>query len=208
MKWFDCLSVSGKLLLSFGVVILFTACVGGTGVFSLAKMNGLIEEIGQRHMDGLYWVEEVNKHKLNTDLAAANLTFADDAGKAKLKQDMAALLASMHYALDQLPGTIITPEGQTLLEGAAKSVAAWEDIVQMQMGVKPMPVDLDQMGLIARAIASSETARSALERLADFKRKRATPMHAATHKPNTARCASSCSRSCSARWSRAGCSRC
>src|SRR5579864_2584847 len=83
MKWFDGLSVMNKLLLSFAVVIVITACVGGTGVMALSKLHGLTEEIGERHMDGLYWIEEANKHKLNTDLAAANLTFADDAGKEK-----------------------------------------------------------------------------------------------------------------------------
>ena len=44
----------------------------------------------------------------------------------------------------------------------------------MQMGTKPMPIDVDQMGLIARAIAASEKARESLERLVDFKRERAT----------------------------------
>src|SRR5689334_7297185 len=174
MKWFDRLSVLSKLLLSFAVVILFTACVGATGVVSLAKMNGLIDDIGERHMDGLYWVEEVNKHKLNTDLAAANLTFADDAGKAKLKEGMSASLESMHRAFAQMRPTIRSADGIALYDAASKSVAAWEDIVLMQMGKKPMPVDVDQMGLIARAIAASEKARDALERLADFKRQRAT----------------------------------
>ncbi|KND57197.1 Methyl-accepting chemotaxis protein I (serine chemoreceptor protein) [Candidatus Paraburkholderia schumanniana] len=174
MKWFDRLSVLSKLLLSFAVVILFTACVGATGVVSLAKMNGLIDDIGDRHMDGLYWVEEVNKHKLDTDLAAANLTFADDAGKARLKEGMSASLDSMHRAFEHMRPTIRSADGIALYDGASKSVAAWEDIVLMQMGKKPMPVDVDQMGLISRAIAASEKAREALERLADFKRKRAT----------------------------------
>jgi methyl-accepting chemotaxis protein len=173
MNWFDRLSVQGKLLLSFAVVIVFTACVGGTGVLSLAKMNGLIEEIGDRHMDGLYWVEEVNKNKLNTDLAAANLTFADDAGKAKLKQEMSASLAEMHRGFEKMNPTIITPQGRALYDKAAQSIAGWEDIVQIQMGTKPMPPGIDQMGLVARAIAASEDARGALERFADFKRQRA-----------------------------------
>ena len=173
MKWFDRLSVLNKLLLSFAVVILFTACVGGTGVIALGKMNGLMAEMGDRHMDGLYWVEELNKHKLNTDLAAANLTFSDDAGKQNLTQGMGESLAEMHRASEKLRATMGTAEGVALYETASQSVAAWEDIVRMQMGVKPMPVDVDQMGLIARAIAASDKARDGLERLADFKRKRA-----------------------------------
>ncbi|SAL43429.1 methyl-accepting chemotaxis sensory transducer [Caballeronia arvi] len=174
MKWFDRLSVRSKLLLSFVVVILFTACVGATGVISLAKMNGLIEEIGDRHMDGLYWVEEVNKHKLNTDLAAANLTFADDAGKEKLKAGMAGSLDGMHRAFERLRATVRSADGIAAYDAASESVAAWEDIVLMQMGKKPMPIDVDQMGIVSRAIAASETARDSLERLAEFKRKRAT----------------------------------
>ncbi|WP_250498895.1 methyl-accepting chemotaxis protein [Caballeronia sp. GAWG1-5s-s] len=178
MKGFDRLSVLSKLLLSFAVVILFTACVGGTGVVSLAKMHSLVEEIGDRHMDGLYWAEEINKHKVNTDLDAANLTFADDAGKQKLKQDMGESLAAMHRAFERMRPTLSTPQGSALYDAASQSVAAWEDIVQMQMGVKPMPIDVDQMGLIARAIAASEKARDALERLADYKRARATAARA------------------------------
>jgi methyl-accepting chemotaxis protein len=174
MNWFDRLSVLSKLLVSFAVVIVFTACVGGTGVLALAKMNGLIEEIGDRHMDGLYWAEEVNKNKLDTDLDAANLTFADAAGKAKLKQDMAASLSAMHRGFEQMKPTIISADGQALYDKAAQSVAAWEDIILMQMGDKPMPANLDQMGLVQRAIAASGEARAALENLANFKRKRAT----------------------------------
>jgi methyl-accepting chemotaxis protein len=174
MKWFDRLSVMNKLLLSFAVVIVITACVGGTGVLALSKMHALTEEIGARHLDGVYWVEEANKHKLNTDLAAANLTFADDTGKEKLKQGMSASLASMHRALDNTHATIVSADGIALFDAAAKRAVAWEEIVQMQMGVKPMPVALDQMGLIQQAIAASEETRMAFERLADFKRQRAT----------------------------------
>ncbi len=174
MKWFDGLSVMNKLLLSFAVVIVITACVGGTGVMALSKLHGLTEEIGERHMDGLYWIEEANKHKLNTDLAAANLTFADDAGKEKLKQNIVASLANMHRALDSTRPTLVSADGIALFDAAVKRVAAWEDIVQMQIGAKPMPVAVDQMGLIAQAIAASEEARGAFERLAEFKRQRAT----------------------------------
>lgn len=152
MKWFDRLPMIGKLLLS------------------LARMNGLIEEIGELHMDGfLYWVEEANKNKLNMDLDAANLTLADDAGKTRLKAKMAASLVSMHRAFEQLRPAIIFAEGLALYDNAAKAVGAWEDIVQMQTSTKPMPIDVDQMGLVSCAIAASETAHVALERLADFK---------------------------------------
>jgi methyl-accepting chemotaxis protein len=87
-------------------------------------MNGLIEEIGDRHMDGLYWVEEANKHKLNTDLAAANLTFADDTGKDKLKEGMSASLDSMHRAFEHLRPTMRSAESIALYDTASKSVAA------------------------------------------------------------------------------------
>ncbi len=125
-------------------------------------------------------------------MAAANLTFADDAGKTRLKQEMAASLGSMHRAFEQLRPTIISAEGLALYEKTAKSVVAWEDIVQMQMGTKPMPIDVDQMGLVSRAIAASDEARGALEHLADFKRKRAMDAHAHAASANTRRSASSC----------------
>ncbi|SAL31041.1 methyl-accepting chemotaxis protein [Caballeronia humi] len=174
MKWFDRLSVMNKLLLSFAVVIVITACVGGTGVLALAKMHGLTEDISVHHMDGLYSVEEANKHKLDTDLAAANLTFADDAGKEKLKQNINASLASMHRALDNTRATVSSAEGIALYDDAAKRAAAWEDIVLMQTGAKPRPAAIDQMGLIERAIAASGETRVAFERLVDFKRRSAT----------------------------------
>ncbi len=138
------------------------------------NVNGLIEEIGDRHLDGLlYWVEEVNKDKLNTDLVATNLTFADDAGKAKLKPDMSTSLGEMHRALDNVSPSIISTQGRVLYDKMTQSVAAWEEIIQIQMGTKPMPAGGDQMDLVARAIAASEDARGALERLANFKRQRA-----------------------------------
>lgn len=91
---------------------------------------------------------------------------------------MAASLGSMHRAFEQLRPTIVGADGLALYEKTARSGAAWENIVQMQMGTEPRPIDVDQMGLVSRAIAASDEARGALEHLADFERKRATDARA------------------------------
>ncbi|WP_207004229.1 hypothetical protein [Trinickia mobilis] len=76
MKWIDQSTVLRRLLGAFGVVIGFGVLVGAAGLASLASMHQIADDIGSRHMDGLYWMEEANKHKLDTDLAAANMAVA------------------------------------------------------------------------------------------------------------------------------------
>ena len=78
MKWFDRMTVWKKLLIAFATVIGFGVAVGVAGLSALASMHGITEEISSRHMDGLYWMEEANRYKIDTDLDAANLGYAPD----------------------------------------------------------------------------------------------------------------------------------
>ena len=82
MKWFDRMTVFRKLLLAFAVVIGFCVVIGGTSLKTLSSMHAITDAICDQHMNGLYWMEEANRHKIDSDLAAANLGYAaDDAGR-------------------------------------------------------------------------------------------------------------------------------
>ena len=170
MSRFDRLSVLKKLLLSFAFLIMFGACLGGTGIVALAKMHGIASEIGAQHLDGIYYLGEATRNKLNSDLAAANLSFADDAGREKLKAGIRESLGNMHRALDQARATITTQDGQALYEQIITRAAEWEAIVQMEVGARPMPAGMDQAELVRQAINASERLRDSMMKLGDQKR--------------------------------------
>ncbi|VVD26702.1 MULTISPECIES: hypothetical protein [Paraburkholderia] len=79
MKWFDRMPVFRKLQLAFFVVIGFC---GVTALGMLSSMHDITDAICNKHMNGLYWMEEANRHKIDSDPAVANLGYAaDDAGR-------------------------------------------------------------------------------------------------------------------------------
>ena len=175
MKWFDRMTVFKKLLLAFAVVIGFCVVIGGTSLTTLSSMHDITDAICDQHMNGLYWMEEANRHKIDSDLAAANLGYAaDDAGRQKLKDNIVASLKEMHGAYDQYRATIATSKGQEMFDEVLRKSAVWEGIVHQQIGLEPIPAGVDNNELVRRAIASSETLRDRITALIDYRRQQAT----------------------------------
>ena len=153
MKWFERMTVLQSLLLAFAIVIGFCAVVGATGLMTLASMHDLTNEIGSRHMDGLYWMEEANRNKIDADLAAANLGYAeDDAGRQRLDASIVASLKSMHDAYDRYRATLSTSKGQALFDEVLRKSAVWEEIVHQQIGAEPIPAGVDNKELVRRRL--------------------------------------------------------
>ncbi|WP_144157881.1 methyl-accepting chemotaxis protein [Paraburkholderia sp. BCC1885] len=175
MKWFERMTVLQSLLSAFAVVIAFCAVVGGTGLMTLASMHDLTDEISSRHMDGLYWMEEANRHKIDADLAAANLGYAEnEAGRQRLDAGIVTSLKSMHDAYDQYRSTLSTRQGQTLFDDVLRKSAVWEEIVHQQIGAEPIPAGVDNKELVRRAIASSEALRDSIVSAIDYRRQQAS----------------------------------
>ncbi len=175
MKWFDRMTVWKKLLIAFAIVIGFGVAVGAAGLSALASMHGITEAISSRHMDGLYWMEEANRYKIDTDLDAANLGYApDEAARQKLKDDIVASLKSMHDGYARYSTTIAGNDGQALYDDVLRKTAAWEAIVHQQIGLQPVPAEVDNAELVRRAIAASEALRDSIVRLIDHRREQAT----------------------------------
>ncbi|HEX3637774.1 MAG TPA: MCP four helix bundle domain-containing protein, partial [Paraburkholderia sp.] len=174
MKWFDRMTVFRKLLLAFAVVIGFCVVIGGSSLKTLSSMHGITDAICNQHMNGLYWMEEANRHKIDSDLAAANLGYAtDDAGRQKLKDGIVASLKEMHGAYDQYRATIATSKGQELFDEVLRKSAVWEAIVHQQIGLEPIPAGVDNNELVRRAITSSEALRGRITALIDYRRQQA-----------------------------------
>jgi Four helix bundle sensory module for signal transduction len=148
--------------------------VGGTGLMTLASMHDLTNEISSRHMDGLYWMEEANRNKIDADLAAANLGYAeDDAGRQRLDVNIVASLKSMHDAYDRYRATLSTSKRQELFHEVLRKSAVWEEIVHQQIGAEPIPAGVDDKELVRRAIASSEALRDRIVLVIDYRRQQA-----------------------------------
>ena len=174
MKWFDRMTVWKKLLIAFATVIGFGVAVGVAGLSALASMHGITEEIASRHMDGLYWMEEANRYKIDTDLDAANLGYApDDAARQKLKDDIVASLKRMHDGYARYRETIAGDGGQSLYDDVLRKTETWEAIVHQQIGLQPIPAGVDNTELVRRAIAASEALRDKIVALIDYRRQQA-----------------------------------
>ncbi|WP_321937015.1 MULTISPECIES: methyl-accepting chemotaxis protein [unclassified Paraburkholderia] len=155
MKWLDRMTVFKKLLTAFAVVIVFAVAVGIAGVSSLASMHDIADEICNRHMSGQFWLEEAARSKLSTDLDAANLGYADEAGRNHLKEDIVAQLKRMHESLDRYAGAGVSAGDRALYDDVLKKTSAWEAIVHQQIGFAPVPAGVDNAELVRRAIAAS-----------------------------------------------------
>ena len=205
MKWFERMTVLQSLLVSFAAVIGFCVVVGGAGLMTLSSMHDLTVEIGSRHMDGLYWMEEANRNKIDADLAAANLGYAaNEAGRQRLDANIVESLKNMHDAYDRYRATLSTSKGQTLLDEVLRKSAVWEEIVHQQIGQEPIPAGVDNNELVRRAIASSEALRDSIVQVMTIVvSKRA--MRRPRPPPATGTCALCCRRWCSQRWWSACC---
>jgi methyl-accepting chemotaxis protein len=125
-------------------------------------------------MDGLYWMEEANRSKIDTDLDAANLGYApDDAARQKLKDDIVASLKSMHDGYARYRETMVGGDGQALYDEVLRKSDAWQAIVHQQIGSQPIPPGVDNTELVRRAIAASEALRDKIVLLIDYRRKQA-----------------------------------
>jgi methyl-accepting chemotaxis protein len=174
MKWFDRMTVLRKLLLAFALVTGFGVVTGVAGITALSALHELTDAIGGRYMDGLYWMEEANRHKVDTDLAAANLGYAaDDAGRQRLKDEIVVSLKEMHSAFDRYTATITTGKGQVLLDDVLKANTVWEGIVRQQIGLDPIPAGVDNAELVRRAIAASVAMRERITVVIEYRRQRA-----------------------------------
>ena len=175
MKWFERMTVLKSLVLAFSIVIGFCAVLGVTGLMTLSSMHDLANEISSRHMDGLYWMEEANRNKIDADLAAANLGYAEDeAGRQRLDSNIVASLKNMHDAYDRYRSTISTPRGEQLFDQVQSKSAAWEEIVHQQIGAEPIPAGVDNKELVRRAIAASEALRDQIVQVIDYRRQQAS----------------------------------
>ena len=175
MKWFERMTVLKRLLLAFAIVIGFCVVVGATGLITLSSMHDLTDAISNRHMDGRYWMEEANRNKIDADLAAANLGYAEDeAGRQRLDRKLVQSLKSMHDAYERYRVTVSTTTGQQLLDEVLRKSAVWEDIVHQQVGEEPIPPGVDNKELVRRAIASSEALRDRIVLAIDYRRPQAS----------------------------------
>jgi methyl-accepting chemotaxis protein len=171
MKWFDRMTVFRKLLLAFAVVIGFCVVIGGASLRTMSSMHDIADLICDKHMDGLYYLEEANRNKIDADLAAANLGFAsDDAGRQKQKDRIVDSLKHMHESYDLYRGTIATPKGRDMFEEVQAKSKVWEGIVDQQIGAAPIPAGVDNNELVRRAIEASEALRDRITTLINYRR--------------------------------------
>ena len=100
------ITLKARLLVSFGIVIVFGILVGAVGLYGLQSMFAVTEVIATDQMDGLYSVEEANKHRLEAELTFANLRLASSAADRQQRlSHIAESLAAMDRDLNRFKET-------------------------------------------------------------------------------------------------------
>ncbi|PMS37780.1 methyl-accepting chemotaxis protein [Trinickia symbiotica] len=159
MIWLARMTVFNKLLLAFSFVVGLGALVGGAGLWGVSAMRDVAEQISTKEMNGLYYVEEGNRQRLNADLAEAQLRYAtDEAVKQQLKERLTQSLARLHESLERFPETIHTEQGRALFADAMKKEQEWEDALRAEMGAS-------DEATLSRASAASSALRDTFEAL-------------------------------------------
>ena len=83
MQWFKNLPVARKLALGFGVLIVFTLIVGGTGAWTARSTNALLDEMYAKHAVPALAIKEANVQLISISRAVRNAILDEDAEAVK-----------------------------------------------------------------------------------------------------------------------------
>jgi len=103
MSWFKNLRTVVKLLLAFGLMALLTAFVGYQGVAAVGDLDATVNELYNRHLMGLSWIQKANNIRINIGRDVRTSILARD---KSLKQQKADEIAKQFVEMDEIFGQI------------------------------------------------------------------------------------------------------
>ncbi|TLX54420.1 methyl-accepting chemotaxis protein [Stutzerimonas nosocomialis] len=171
------LKIGTRLIAGFSLVVLLTAAVGGLGIFNLARVNALSDQMYTREMSAL---ESIQSSNVNLAYVGRNLrssllatTQAErDLAIAQVRQSLAA----MHASIERARPSFDTPESRARLaeldartsryERAVNDILALSETSELLVSneITPLVTQLQERGLEADA---------AMNALVEIKRERA-----------------------------------
>lgn len=125
MQWFNRLKVGVRLLSAFMIMAGLTAVVGGVGIWDIARMNSMADQIYEKELLGISHIKEANIHLLAMDRAQKNMLLASEAeDRTAFRDRIEARRKMMQEYLEKAKPLFYTEGGRQLM---TKFSAAWDE---------------------------------------------------------------------------------
>ncbi|TKC88754.1 methyl-accepting chemotaxis protein [Trinickia terrae] len=160
-----------RLLIAFGIVILFGVLVGAVGLYGLRSLYGMTADIATRQMDGLFFVEEANKHRLEAQLTFANLRLAVDAqDRQRRVVHIEESLSEMDRDLDRFKNTFDTGRASDSFTALVAKERDWKTLMQAETDAANASPGTDDPSAVRRVVNASLALREAIDSATRSKR--------------------------------------
>jgi methyl-accepting chemotaxis protein len=131
MSWYYNLSTMKKLILGFAVVCAIMAGVGYSGIAGMSKINGMLQSLYERDMQGLSHIKqaEIDLMFIARDMRMAIIE-TDPAAIEKYRESAEKFAASLREDLDKYEPTIVSDEAKAELGKVRETFSAYLDVVK------------------------------------------------------------------------------
>jgi methyl-accepting chemotaxis protein len=165
------ITLKARLLVSFGIVIVFGILVGAVGLYGLQSMFAVTEVIATDQMDGLYSVEEANKHRLEAELTFANLRLASSAADRQQRlSHIAESLAAMDRDLNRFKETFADAHIPASLSALVAKELDWKNLMGAEIAAANASAGTDDPIAVKHVVNASLALRDAIASATQSKR--------------------------------------
>ncbi|MFP4432775.1 MAG: methyl-accepting chemotaxis protein [Spirochaetaceae bacterium] len=136
MKWFLNMKVAGKLVLAFIVVSVVTATVGFVGIRNMGTINGLADEMYERELIGLNYIQDANTYLIYVSRAEKNIILSPTEEQRNEYLEMhTRYLERFDETFATAKQYFETPEGQQLVREAEREASEWKQLTRRAVEV-------------------------------------------------------------------------
>jgi methyl-accepting chemotaxis protein len=173
------LKIGIRLIAGFTLVVVLTAVVGALGIFNLSKVNDLSDQMYEREMTALSYMQTAN---LNLVYAGRHLRSSLLSTNAEERDRTTAqvhdALKAMHENIDKARSSFSSPESLAQLETLTKELAAYEQAALHVLDVNKASGKFldasDVISLLPQLRTLSGAADESISGLVDQKKQRAS----------------------------------
>jgi methyl-accepting chemotaxis protein len=172
------LKIGIRLIAGFTLVVILTAVVGALGIINLGKVNELSDQMYEREMSALSYMQTANLNlvyagrHLRSSLLATN---AEERDRTTVQVQEA--LKAMHENIDKARSSFNSPESLAQLETLTKELAGYEQAALHVLDVNKASGKFldasDVISLLPALRAQSNAADETIGKLVDQKQQRA-----------------------------------
>lgn len=124
------ITVGKRIMSGFAVVIFLIMLLGSLGLAALSSTNSMIENIYEKQLKGVQFIEEAKYNIVARGRAEKNMIIASESGEIeKHATTMKEFSSSFTTKLVDFSNTVVTEEGKAKLK---KIISSWEQVMPLQ----------------------------------------------------------------------------